>query len=192
MTFPLFIILDTSGSMNEMGKIHLQRNLCRYAVQLKKIDQVKYSGLNIRFLQWAEQVCEIIIKDHGDIPALTPEGSSDFVSLSAFLLAALNTGQILRTLILSDGNFENSDISSFQNQLRTFPNLLLRTIAIGADADLLKLKKISSNGSVYLSENISAAIDSTISLTNEHIYAPEYTSQIKLTKTVESEEDWDV
>ena len=28
----LYVIVDVSGSMNEMGKIHLQRNLCRYAL----------------------------------------------------------------------------------------------------------------------------------------------------------------
>ena len=39
----LYCIVDTSGSMNEMGKIHLQRNLCRYADQLRLIDQKKYA-----------------------------------------------------------------------------------------------------------------------------------------------------
>jgi len=36
--------------MNEMGKIHLQRNLCRYAAQLRLIDQEKWL-----FVMFAEQ-----------------------------------------------------------------------------------------------------------------------------------------
>lgn len=191
MKAPLYVIVDISGSMNEMGKIHLQRNLCRYAAQLKMIDQGKYSDVDIRFFQWAAEVSEIVIQDDGDIPALTPKGSSDLIALSDFLSARLSNGQMLRAIILSDGNFANSDISSFQKQLTTFPDLLLLTIATGADADLLKLKKISSNNSVYLSENISAAINSTILGTDERVVAPGSASQIKLAQPAETEEVWD-
>ena len=98
---------------------------------------------------------------------------------------------MLRALILSDGNFANSDISSFQKRLNTFFNLLLRTVAIGADADLLKLKKISSNKSVYLAENIPLAIDSAIFGIDKSVIAPESVSQIKQTQLAEVEEDWD-
>lgn len=192
MNSPLYVIVDISGSMNEMGKIHLQRNLCRYVSQLQIIDQAKYSEVGTRFFQWASEVSEIIIQDDGDIPALTPKGSSDLSFLSDFLSAAMSNVQMLRALILSDGNFTNSDISSFQKRLNTFPNLLLRTVAIGADADLLKLKKMSTSESVYLSENISAAIDSTSFGTDESVIAPASASQIKFTQPAEPEEDWDV
>ena len=57
----LYIIVDVSGSMNEMGKIHLQRNLCRYAAQLRLIDQEKYADFDIRFYQWAQNISEIAI-----------------------------------------------------------------------------------------------------------------------------------
>jgi len=33
----LYMMVDVSGSMAEMGKIHLQRNLCRYAAQIRLI-----------------------------------------------------------------------------------------------------------------------------------------------------------
>lgn len=190
----LYIIIDVSGSMNEMGKIHLQRNLCRYAAQLRGIDQQKYASLDVRFYQWAQDISEITIQSDGDIPALNAEGSSNLCDLSDFLSQHLNDIGRARTLILSDGNFPNSDIVSFQNQLSTFSDLVIRTVAVGADADLLKLKKISTNNSVHLSENISSAIDSTIFGSDEVFAIPVSTAQIlqsEPAETEEPEEDWD-
>ncbi len=97
-------------------------------------------------------------------------------------------------LVMSDGNFPNSDIVSFQNQIGTFTNLVIRVVAVGADADLLKLKKISTNNSVYLSENIASAIDSAIFSSDEPLIAPESTIQILQSTPAETEEpegDWD-
>jgi hypothetical protein len=193
MSRSLDVIVDVSGSMNEMGKIHLQQNLCRYAAQLRGIDQEKYADLDIRFYQWAQDISEITISD-GGIPALNAEGSSDLCDLSDFLSQHLNDTGRARILILSDGNFPNSDIVSFQNQLITFPDLIIRTVAVGADADLLKLKKISTNNSVHLSENVSSAIDSTIFGSDKPLNAPVSTAQImqpEPAETEEPEEAWD-
>lgn len=190
----LFIFVDVSGSMNEMGKILLQRNLCRYAVQLRFIDQDKYSGLDIRFYQWAQNVSEIVLQSDGDIPALNAEGSSNLCALSDFLSQHVNNTGRSMALIMSDGNLSNSDIVSFQKQLGTFSNLIIRTVAVGADADLLKLKKMSTNNAVYLSENIASAIDGTIFGSDEPLTAPASTAQILQTvrsETEEPEEDWD-
>lgn len=190
----LFVFVDISGSMNEMGKIYLQRNLCRYAAQLRLIDQEKYSGSDIRFYQWAQNVSEVVLQSDGDIPALSAEGSSKLCVLSDFLSQYLNDTGRSMILILSDGNFPNSDIVSFQSQLGTFSDLIIRTVAVGADADLLKLKKISTNNSVYLSENIASAIDSTIFGSDEPLSAPASTTQIlqcEPAETEEQEEDWD-
>ncbi len=188
------IIVDTSGSMNEMGKIHLQRNLCRYAAQLRFIDQEKYTGLDIRFYEWAQDITQLTIQRDGDIPALNAKGSSKLCVISDFLSQYLNDTGRLMVLILSDGNFPNSDIVSFQKQLGKFSNLIIRTVAVGADADLLKLKKISTNNSVHLSENISSAIDSTIFGFDEPFAIPVSTAQIlqfAQTETEEPEGDWD-
>ncbi|WP_404394583.1 hypothetical protein [Pseudoalteromonas phenolica] len=190
----LFIFVDVSGSMNEMGKIHLQRNLCRYAAQLRFIDKEKYSGLDIRFYQWAQNIAETVLQSDGDIPAFNAEGSSNLCVLSDFLSQYLNDTGRLMVLILSDGNFPNSDIVSFQKQLDTFSDLIIRTVAVGADADLLKLKKISTNNNIYLSENIASAIDSTIFGSDEPLTAPVSTARVLESapaETEEPEEDWD-
>ena len=189
------IIVDTSGSMNEMGKIHLQRNLCRYAAQLRFIDQEKYSGSDIRFYKWAQDITQLTIQSDGDIPALKADGVSNLCVLSNFFSQQLNEYERARILILSDGNFPSSeDIKSFQKRLGTYTNLSIRTVAVGADADLLKLKKISTNSTVYLSENIASAIDSTIFGSDEPLIAPSSTAQILQSapaETEEPEEDWD-
>lgn len=191
MKAALNIIVDVSGSMNEMGKIHLQRNLCRYAAQLPIIDQGKYADIDIRFYQWAQSVSAIVVQSDGDIPVLNSEGVSSLSVLSDFLSKNLDESKCLRGLILSDGNFNNSDILSFQKRLNSFSNLILRAVAVGADADLLMLKKISSNGSVYLSEDIATAIDSTISGSDELVVAPESIIQILQKEPAEPEENWD-
>lgn len=191
MNMRFYVIVDVSGSMNEMGKIHLQRNLCRYAAQLQLIDQEKYTDFDIRFYRWAQNVSEIASQSDGDIQAIDAEGSSSLSVLSDFLSQNLNDNERLLVLILSDGNFSNSDILSFQNQLSSFPDLIIRTVAVGADADLLKLKKISTSNSVYLSENISSAIDCTIFGTDERMAAPDLVAQILQAEPAEPEEDWD-
>jgi hypothetical protein len=187
----IYIIVDVSGSMNEMGKIHLQRNLCRYVAQLQLIDQKKYADFNICFFQWIQNVSEIVLQSDGDIPALNAGGSASLSVLSEFISQNVNKTQRSTSIILSDGNFPNSDILIYQDQLKPFPDLIIRTVAVGADADLQKLKKLSTNNSVHLSENISSAIDSTIFGAEEHMAAPESTTQILLTKPAEPEENWD-
>jgi hypothetical protein len=191
----LYIIFDVSGSMNEMGKIHLQRNLCRYAAQLRLIDQEKYSGSDIRFYQWAQNISEVALQSDGDIPALNAEGSLNLCVLSDFLSQHLKDIGRTRILIMSDGNFSNSDISSLKKKLSSFPDLIIRTVAVGADADLLKLKKISTNNTVYLSENIASAIDCTIFGSDEQLVAPPVSAaqilQSEPAETENPEEDWD-
>lgn len=194
MNASLYIIVDVSGSMQEMGKINLQRNLCRYVNQLQSIDQTKYGALGFRFYQWASHISEIRPQNDGDIPVLSAKDSSNLCVLSDFFSQHLNgTGRSM-VLILSDGYFSNSDIENFQKQLNTFIELIIRTVAVGTDANLLKLKKISTNNTVYLPEDIAPAIDSAIFDSDEPLTEPVSTAQIlesALAETEELEEDWD-
>ncbi len=190
----LYIIIDVSGSMHEMGKIHLQRNLCRFAAQLRSIDRQKYVDLDIRFYKWAQDISEITIQSDGDIPVLNAEGSSNLCDLSDFLSQHLNDTRSARILILSDGNFIGDDYVTFLKWKNENRDIFIRTVAVGTDADLLKLKKISTNNSVHLSENISSAIDSTIFGSDKPFSAPVSTAQILQSEPAETEgpeEDWD-
>lgn len=190
----LIFIVDTSGSMNEMGKIHLQRNLSRYAVQLMEISQEKYKDLNIRLFQWKQNIYKITMQSDRDIPAFIANGSVSLNALSNFLSSNSTDSEISRLVILSDGNFESDDYKSFLTWKEENIPPLIRTVAVGADADLLKLKKISTNNTVYLSENIASAIDSAIFGFDKLPIAPVILDQIlqsALIETEEPEEDWD-
>lgn len=187
----LYVFVDVSGSMIEMGKIHLQRNLCRFISQLPVVDEQKYSKFEIRFFQWATDVTELYVQDNGDIPTLKAQGASDLNSLNKFLSSKLNNSQTPRVLLLTDGNISNSNIIEFKQGLASVPNLLIRAVAIGADADILKLKKLSTNNSVYLSENIPAAVDSLCFGMDKKITWPEFVKQICTKQPAETEDDWD-
>ncbi len=189
-----YIIVDVSGSMNEMGKIHLQRNLCRYVAQLRLIEQEKYSDIDIHFYQWAQNISEVALQNDRDIPSLNAEGSSSLNVLLDFLVEELKHANELKILVLSDGNFYRDEYKQFLEWKEQPNKVLIRTVAVGADGDLLKLKKISTNNTVYLSENISTAIDNTIFGSDEPLTAPESTAQILQSapaETKEPEEDWD-
>ena len=194
MSESLCIIIDVSGSMQNMGKIHLLRNLCRYVAQLRLIDQQKYAAISVRFYQWAQAISEFTLQSDGDILALYAKGSSHLGRLSEFLSQNLDPAARPMVLILSDGYFSNSDISAFQQRLSTLSNLSVRTIAVGADANVMTLRKLSTNDSVYLAENISAAIDSVIFGSDKLLLAPISTAEILNASTCveEPEEDWDV
>ena len=177
--------------MNELGKIHLQRNLCRYVAQLQLIDQGKYADIDIHFYKWAQNISEIVLQSDGSITNLNTQGSSSLNILSDFLFQNLNITEGSKILILSDGNFSNSNILSFHSQLSSISDLIIRTVAVGADADLMKLKKVSTNNSVYLSEDIASAFDCVFFESDEQLAIPISTDQILSSELVESEEDWD-
>lgn len=188
----LYMMVDVSGSMAEMGKIHLQRNLCRYAAQIRLISPEKYASINIHFYQWAYDISEFSLQRGGDIPPFNAEGSSNLSELTDVLSQKMNHAEILRVLILSDGSFNHNDYEKFLSWKQQQKRLLIRTVAVGADADLFKLKKISTNNMVYLSENIASAINSTIFGSDEPLTAPVSIAHILQSEQAEPEEDWDV
>jgi hypothetical protein len=191
MNKDLYIIADVSGSMNEMGKVYIQTGLLRYAASLRVLDP-KYVDISIRFFQWSDSISEIVVEDGGVVPLLTSKGRSDLTSLSTFLSEALNSSRFLRVLLLSDGFFSSLDCAGFLKEMNLFSNLMLRTVAVGADADHVRLKSISSNKEVFLAEDISTAIDSIIWTSEHGVSYPESIHQIRRTPPVKSEEDWDV
>ena len=119
------------------------------------------------------------------------EGSACLNSLTQFISESLSAAVPHKLLLLSDGFFNSSDLRDFQAQRSSCSNVLIRAVAVGADAQLQKLSKLSSNGSVFLSENIASAIDSTLFGNDERTSAPASTAQIKQEDLEDSEDDWD-
>jgi len=186
----LYVLIDTSGSMVEMGKAHLQRNLCRFISQLPFIDEQKYANFEIHFFQWNTSIRKLFVQDNGDIPTLNPQSTSDLSSLKEFLCSISNHSQPPCVLLLSDGNFSSTNITEFKHGVGSIPNLILRIVAIGPDADMLKLKKLSTYENVYLAENISAAVNSIFIGIDEKIAAPKFVNQIKMILPPDAQDDW--
>ena len=191
MDIQLFAIFDTSGSMNEMGKIHLQRNLCRFISQLHEVDAERYAGVKLDCYGWGSSLSKITIDESGDVPQLEPTGQLNFNALSDFLSRLSGEGRIQNVLIFTDGLFDRDDLAGFTEWKMNNDHPSLRTVAVGADANLLNLKKVSSNESVYLAENIGIAINNTIWGSDTKVDPPQSISQILLQSNDEAEENWD-
>ncbi len=185
------VIVDVSGSMNEMGKILLQRNLCRFANQLKMIDKEQYADVDIKLIAWGQNTFEIEPDDSGEVPAFVAEGTLNFSELCNNLSKNLSNNECLKVLILSDGNFEGEGLATFASWKSVNEKLLIRTVAIGADANLFNLKKVSSANTVFDAENIASAINAAIWGSDVQIAAPETTSQIQLGEAHHVEDAWD-
>lgn len=175
MKTTLSIIVDVSGSMNEMGKFYLQRNLCRYVGQLHDIDKKKYADFHFRFFQWGQDISEIV-----DIPSFdfNMKGSACLKRLSEFI--AQEYKQCQRYIILSDGYFSTSGTDiNYQEPLKSFSDLIICPIAVGVDAKEINLKKLAINSKVSFSEDIFSAVDEALFFISGDIMPPDCTSHIR-------------
>lgn len=193
MAISIEVIVDSSGSMNEMGKSLLLRNLCRYISQLPYINPDKYMRIKFSFFLWSSIIDKYSTQENGDFNLIDPQGSSNLCILSEWLVKKVDNGEMLKTLLLTDGNFNSSVVTNYNKITSNYTNLQVLPVAIGADANITPLKKISTNQKVYLAENIPSAIDSLILRTSSISNKPKSINQIQFLQSVDTitEEDWD-
>jgi len=191
METQLSIIFDLSGSMNELGKIHIQRNLFRFIHQRKEIDEESYAGIQFGFHGWANSISEITLDTSGDIAQMEPSGQLNFRALSDFLSKLLSESSTQRVLILSDGHFSHDDLADFIKWKTSHDLAAIHVVAIGADANVFNLKKISSGDRVFLAENVSTALTTAIRSDDYPIDLPEFIAQILLSEPEKAQDDWD-
>ena len=128
----LHCIIDRSGSMGEYGKPMLLVNLLRYVRQ--------FSGqhsLITRYLSWGQQITETNWSAELDVEL--PEANNICDASDLLSWRADNPRAVL--LVLTDGYFE---LSSDQRQKFEFFDDIY-VVAVGGDADLARLKTLSSN-----------------------------------------------
>ncbi|MDQ7073583.1 MAG: VWA domain-containing protein [Gammaproteobacteria bacterium] len=188
----LYVFIDSSGSMAEMGKILLQRNLCRFISQLPSINN-KYLKLDIDFYNWNSSITAFNLQSNGDIPEIIPQETVDLNTLASFLydLSTKDQQKDIYVLLLTDGGFESGSISKFNRKVNKFSNLKLQVVAVGADANIFNLEKILPNQKVYLAEDISGAVYSLIFDHSNDGVAPVSIHDLKTSKTEVVEDDWD-
>lgn len=192
MKIKLYVIADSSGSMVEIGKVQIQKNILRFISELSVVDKGKYSEIDFCYFHWNSSVTELAVQCDGDIQTLYPRGCSELSALSDVIEVLVNDGHKNYMLLLTDGNFSSRSIHEFLKRIDSRLNGNIRFVAIGADADMRKLEKLSTNGCVFLAENISAAIDSILYGSEREVsYAPLSVGQINLPQPITKQGDWD-
>ncbi len=187
----VYVFIDVSGSMYEMGKRFLLRYLCRFMNTLHKIYPQKYSTVKFSFFTWGESIEKIEITD--DVPDLDVESSSKLMDIISFF--ENNNSTLQKILLFSDGHVDLDDFKQFKKENKD--NVLIQTVAVGEDSNLSKLKEISSTKTVYLAENIGTAIDNLvfncltdISLIKSFDDIP-HSTVVNQEEAIEDEDDWD-
>jgi len=191
----IYFVVDSSGSMNEMGKSLLQRNLMRFISELPIIDKEKYSDINFIFWSLNSSITELNIQKNKEFPVIVAENKVDLKLFSDKIKEIINKDKNIYIIFLSDGVFSAASVNEFKNSIKEYSNLVLKTVAIGDDADLLELKKISTNDSVFKSEDITTAIDNLLFNLDCIESCPKSVEEIQFLKTEnfddDNEDNWD-
>lgn len=162
MNNDIFIIIDNSGSMNEIAKPLLTRNLLRGINQLSIVEPDLYAHIRFHFFLWGNNVNEMTLTESGDIPIPTPNGLANLEVLEQFTNEQLTKENSVAILLLSDGAFERPAMKKFCNFSGKTSGCIIHSLSLGADANEYNLKMIATNNEVFCSEDIFAAISSLI------------------------------
>jgi hypothetical protein len=147
-------IIDISGGMNELGKMYVLQNSCRYLIE--------YDDVEIKMFAWNDEITEF-----SDIESITPSNTANLTSLSTFIEKNANNDAENLLLLIGDGNYKSIELTDFSNKIKKLDKVKIRTIAIGADTNKATLRKISTNSTVYASEDIYAGIQSLLYLSDK-------------------------
>ena len=125
----IYFIFDTSGSMDEMGKIHLQRNLARYAIQVPSLAQENCTDFVIRLYQWHQDISDITLQSEQTAAFSTiccvPDIPSDGVT-NDITLETLMTGPCSSRVVRTAGTGNRPDEGPANAQRR---QLVLKMLA---------------------------------------------------------------
>ena len=144
MSDALYFISDASGSMCEWGK----KDILKLALQILSTKFADCPGAHFCF--WGKDVAD---RADGAKPAFS--GSSNTDALCAFLSSLPQDSAVL---LLSDGLFAGDAVNALISAAGS-RNLKVFTAAIGADADLQTLTKLSSFKRVYTVSELPGTAD---------------------------------
>ena len=188
----LHIVLDISGSMQEMGKLLLARNLVSFIREFSDFHPKKFSFTGIRLFTWNEAIQPVELTDNCATPHFKATGKADLARLKEFLESETEKTTQIRGIILSDGNCpDKALLKNFSAWCKEHPHLTLCTVAIGADSSHSGLKKLSTNNRVFSSEDISAAIQSLTAGIKGKVRCPTSVNEFSPPSDKEHEEVWE-
>ncbi len=149
----LCVVLDTSGSMNEMGKIETALYLLGYLFQsMDYVDPVP----PFTRLCWLDGGCPA---NRGEwhpqalVPVLAADGGAFSTALFEALEEEIASHACGAIVVLSDGGFA---VAPWQRWLRDCP-VPVHAVMIGADSQEAQLRKLFGKDAVFQAEAIDQA-----------------------------------
>lgn len=140
----IYIISDTAGRMNELGKDDLLNYL------LHTVDDLfmqRYKDIQPYFFAWDSKLIQL-----EEPPVVSScDGKSD-TGVLADMLGGLDRGSCV--LLLSDGNFDYSPV----RRAIASSKLNVIGIVVGADASETSMNALTTVGKAQRAENITAAV----------------------------------
>lgn len=193
MTKPesLHVILDVSGSMQEMGKLMLARNLISYINECVYLMADEFPFKKIQLFTWNDKVYPVDLSNGIEIPHFKATGKVDMDQLIELLGREASTSLLQNVIILSDGNFSKNALNRFCVWRKANSNINIRVVAIGVDASHLNLKELATNNHAIPSEDISTVIQSFSYGIDSNVLLLHSIAEINLPSDTEDEEDCD-
>jgi hypothetical protein len=155
----MIIVADSSGSMRELGKAMLVRNVINHIRGVARLGRGPDWLMGPVVLRWAETVERINLADDSDLPDWEVGGRLRMAPLLEVLDALVGGSPHSRLLLLSDGHWALSDVQDFKKWKRSQPGVSVRSLSIGPDAVRSVLAKVSDGGS-FPAEDVVPAIAS--------------------------------
>ncbi len=186
----LYVVVDVSGSMIEMAKMSISMNILSFIREYDSIHQNTVCFDKIIILKWNETVETIELDKDNELENFIPSGKLNFTSLQDELVKIRTEDIPLKILLLSDGNYDDSELKKFQEWCKNDKNLYIAAVVIGADTLEDYLKEISINENVYSPEDIISAIKSLESINEVKYDKPESIGDIVNITTDEYLDEW--
>lgn len=136
----------------------LVRNLLTYLHQVVRLRPVVVPVGILRVVSWGE-VSEVV-EYQGEILPFRCVGKASTDGLVQLLRHELADVSQPRLLFISDGQWHSDEVERILRWRQSMPNLSVRVIAAGCDADFKKLKQLSTISAVFKPDEILAALDS--------------------------------
>lgn len=164
----LLVVVDCSGSMAELGKQGVLKNLLVYVQQ--HLDLQK-SLAEVAILALSEHLQPLpVIKGKVELPV--PSASANLFEFSQYLETKLQKGKVIKVLFLTDGCFLASAAKQFFQWRNKQPLVRLATVAIGADANEHQLAQLATPGLNFIAQDSCLAMAVLMSELDVFTFSP--------------------
>jgi hypothetical protein len=145
----IYLVCDTSGSMEEWGKNMIARGVVRAIEQYLKLG---YGSGDLKLISWGNEACVVEWHSDQEFPPemLKSRGSANVLAL----VTLIGTKPVGKVLLLTDGSWVERDVRELKRWKENLQPETLRIIKIGADAN----PRLNGKD-VFTAENLFAALD---------------------------------